>query len=371
MKTLAVLGLLAVTAAPCLWDSDTLDTELRGLPEAFDLVTGRWHRHSDAYYRERVVRLGGKAEPTLAELDDLAVAHEHLGERAQAIEVMQRKAALLAKNPDREHEYRYLANLGTFYAHDGNYAAALVELKKAVALNPDAHFGRELFQIELIEYAAAAKVEPALWSRRSFLRHAGYYLEWRGSRGGLDREEDGVRDLDWDRAYKAIGGMLRFGGREGPELYRSLGELFLEKEHKNLAWWSFRHAIERGHPAPEQLQGILRHIEEGWRSAEAANIGRSTGVRAPSEAEYAAIRTSATRWLAAFHELEAAAIARGEDVSGDVALQALLGEADRRVPRPSLPRGWSTKELAVGAVVAIIALWGLDKWRRTRRARPA
>jgi len=31
--------LLAVSAmAPCLWDSDTLDTELRGLPEAFDLV---------------------------------------------------------------------------------------------------------------------------------------------------------------------------------------------------------------------------------------------------------------------------------------------------------------------------------------------
>jgi len=93
-------------------------------------------------------------------------------------------------------------------------------------------------------------------------------------------------------------------------------------------------------------------------------------VRAPTEAEYTAIRISADRWFGAFHELETSAIARGEDVGGDVALQALLAEADRRVQRPSLPRGWSMKELVAGAIVALIALWGLDKWRRTRPAGP-
>jgi tetratricopeptide (TPR) repeat protein len=367
MKVLAVLLLLAAGAAPCLWDSDTLDTELRGLPDAFDLVTGRWHRHSDAYYRERVRRLGGKVDATLAELDDLAVAHEHLGERAQAIEVMQQKAALLAKQPDREHQYRYLANLGTFYAHDGNYPAALVELKKAVALNPAAHFGRENFQIALIEYAAAAKAEPALWAQRSFLRHADYYLGCGFLRSLVEEEHDGNRELDWDRAYEAIGGMLRFGGREGPELYRSLGELFLVKEHLNLAWWAFRHAIERGHPAQEQLLGNLRYIEKHWQEAEAVHLVKATGVRAPSEVEYAAIRASADRWLATFHELETAAIERGEDVSGDVALRQLLAEADRRVPRPSTPRWWSGPELVVGGTAVILALWGFDKWRRRRR----
>lgn len=369
MKTLVVLGLLAASASPCLWDSDTLDSELRGLPEAFDLVTGRWHRHGDAYYRERVLRLGGKGDPTLAELDDLAVAHEHLGERAQAIEVMQRKATLLAKVPDREHEYRYLANLGTFHAHAGDYAAALVELEKAVALNPDAHFGRERFQIELIRYAAAAKAEPVLWSQQSFLRHAGYSLRgfMTAMANGDEDENDGNRELEWDRAYKAIGGMLRFGGREGPELYRSLGELFLVESHLNLAWWSLRHAIERGHPAHERLRGVLRYIEAHWREAQLVEPSRITGVRAPTEAEYAAIRASADRWLATFHELEAAAIARGEDVGSDAALQRLLAEADRRVPRPSVPRGWSMVELVAGGAAVILALWGLDKWRRTRQ----
>ena len=365
MKTLVVLGLLAASASPCLWDSDTLDTELRGLPEAFDLVTGRWHRHGDAYYRERVSRLGGKNDSTLAELDDLAVAHEHLGERAQAIDVMQRKAALLAKAPDREHEYRYLANLGTFHAHAGDYAAALVELEKAVALNPDAHFGRERFQIELIRYAAAAKAEPALWSQQSFLRHAGYSL--RGFMIAIAPEDDGDRELEWDRAYKGIGGMLRFGGREGPELYRALGELFLVESHLNLAWWSLRHAIERGHPAHERLRGVLRYIEAHWREAQLVEPSRITGVRAPTETEYAAIRAGADRWLATFHELEAAAIARGEEVGSDTALQRLLAEADRRVPRPSVPRGWSAMELVAGLTAALLTLWGLARWRRSRR----
>ena len=48
MKAVAAFALLAFAAVPCYWDSDTLDTELRGLPDAFDLVVGRWHRHGDA-----------------------------------------------------------------------------------------------------------------------------------------------------------------------------------------------------------------------------------------------------------------------------------------------------------------------------------
>ena len=58
--------------APCLWDRDTLATELRGLPKALDLVLGKWHRHSEAYYRERIERLAGKEPLTLAECDALA-----------------------------------------------------------------------------------------------------------------------------------------------------------------------------------------------------------------------------------------------------------------------------------------------------------
>ena len=96
MKSLVAIGLVAAAMTPCLWDSDTLDTELRGLPEAFDLVVGKWHRHSDRYYRERVTRLASASELDLTGYDDLAVAYERLGERDAAVEVMAQKARTLS-----------------------------------------------------------------------------------------------------------------------------------------------------------------------------------------------------------------------------------------------------------------------------------
>lgn len=375
MKSLLVTAVAVASMAPCLWDSDTLDTELRGLPEAFDLVVGKWHRHSEAYYRDRVERLGAQAELSLAECDDLAVAYEHLGRRDDAVAVMARKADLLAAAPDAEHQYRYHANLGTFYAHTGRFEQALGELRTAVALNPDAHFGRENFQIELLEFVAAAKDDPQLWSRFSFLRHAGYrvraHLGVDGLRYAPDASRDwsadwsGARELDWDKAYKAVAGMLRFGGREGPELYRSLAELFLAKQHLNLAWWALERAIERGHRAADLLRAGQRSIERHW--TEARKIQR-TGPVAPTRAQVEDARARADAWVAAFQQAEAAAIRRGDDVQGDAALQALLREADQAIGegdgglRTSSRGAWALGAgLAAGAILLLL--------RRVRRSR--
>lgn len=372
MKSLLAIGVAGAAMTPCLWDSDTLDTELRGLPDAFDLVVGKWHRHSDGYYRERVARLGSAQDISLAECDDLAVAYEHLGERDAAVGVMERKARMLANAPDAEHQYRYHANLGTFYAHAGRYDDAVAELRAAVALNPDAHFGRELFQIELVEYAAAAKADPQLWRRFSFLRHAGYRLQAHigvdGLRFAPDASRDwgadwrGERQLDWDEAYKAVAGMLRFGGLEGPELYRSLAELFLAKQHLNLAWWALERAVERGHPAAVLLRAGQAGIERHWE--EARRIQRS-GPQAPTPAGVRAARARADAWVAAFQEAEAAAIARGADVHSDAALRGLLRAADEAVPDSSgeAPAGsWLLWGVAAGLLVAVgcaVALGGL------------
>src|SRR5690606_14874135 len=135
MKSLLAIAFAGLAMSPCLWDSDTLDTELRGLPDAFDLVIGRWHRHSEAYYEARVAKLASKTSMELADYDDLAVAYEHLQRRDDAIAVMAKKSEALAVTPDKEHQYRYHANLGTFYAHAGKFVAALVELRQAIAIN--------------------------------------------------------------------------------------------------------------------------------------------------------------------------------------------------------------------------------------------
>lgn len=334
----ACAALAICTATPCLWDSDTIDTELRGVPDALDLIVGRWHHHGEAYYRERVQRISALEGPSLDELDDLAVAHEHLGDRAAAIAVMERKAARLAEHPDRDHEYRRLANLGTFLAHDGRYEEALVQLRAAVSLNPAAHFGRETFQIAAIEYVAAAKERPALWAEQSFLRHAGYRMNLAlGFVRYSAADADCDMGLDFDTAYRAIGGMIRFGGREGAELFRSLGELMLDKGHLNLAWWAFRRAIEREHPAASELRDTLTRIESHWTQAALYQAANSI----PDEAQYLAVRANADQWVAAFRDLEAAAIARGEDVRSDDAVKRILAAADQAVPRTALPTAWS------------------------------
>ena len=214
----------------------------------------------------------------LADFDDLAVAYEHLGRRDQAIEVMERKADALIEAPSKEHQYGYHADLGTFNAHSGKFDEALAQLRTAVEINPDAYFGRERFQIELIEYVAEAMKDPEVWRRRSFLRNADYRLslrmhgralEFGKYSGDEDRQRDweGDRVLDWEEAHKAIGGMLRFGGLEGAELYRSLGELYLQRSHLNLAWWAFGRAIERGHPAADILKAGQLAIVEHWDEA--------------------------------------------------------------------------------------------------------
>ena len=338
MKSLLAIALAGVAMTPCLWDSDTLDTELRGLPEAFDLIVGKWHRHSDAYYEDRVAKLTDKAALTLADFDDLAVAYEHLDKRDKAIEVMADKAMVLAAKPDKEHQYRYHANLGTFYAHAGKFDDALRELRTAVELNPDAHFGREVYQIELIEYVAAAKKEPAVWRLHSSLRHAGYSVQLTFARAALGVSFatpitqpgwNGPRVLDWDAAYKALAGMLRFGGLEGAELYRGLGELYLSKAHLNLAWWAYGRAIERGHPAASDLEIVRKAIESHWNEARSHN---RTGHINPTKADYDKKRAEADGWLRRFHVAEADAIARGDDVRSDAALKSLLDVANGVAP---------------------------------------
>lgn len=367
----AALATCLVTL-PCLWDSDTLDDELRGLPDAHRLIVGRWHRHGPGYYEERVRRLASGGDLTFADYDDLAVAYEHLGRRDDAVATMARKALALGARPDAEHQYRYHANLGTFLAHRGDYAAALVELEQAVALEPNAHFGRERFQIDAVRYVAAATQDPGLWERENFLTHAGYEMFVCPAHSftvghALDR-------LDLDSAYQAIAGMLRFGGREGAELYRALGDVFARRRDLHLAWWAWQRALERGHPAREAIEAGIAALYDHWRES-----SWHEGVAVPpSPGDFARARANADAWLAAYQALEASAVAAGEAVGDPLVLRRLLAAADAAVPPIDVTPGFLRWLLAAaptptGGFVAVallcVAAWARSAWRRRRQAR--
>jgi len=166
----AISSVLAVTVHACLWDRDTLAAEAKGLPGITEIITGRFDRFPPLYYEMRLERVSGQLVYELDNLDlydDAGVACDRLGRSDEAIGWMGRKFEAMdrleAEGLDvGEHRYRYLANLGTFYIHRwlksgadrgemGDVERSRELIAAAIELNPDAHFGREQYQLMAIE----------------------------------------------------------------------------------------------------------------------------------------------------------------------------------------------------------------------------
>lgn len=168
---LCVLALSPLPLAACLWDSDTLATEAKGIPEVVNVITGRFERNPPLYYEMRLARVAKELEsdPTRLELyDDAGVSCDRLGRDDEAIAWMEKKRVQLDKGEHTETEttdqrYRYHANLGTFFVHrwfkNGadrtkmeDVSAGRDHIAKAIKINPDAHFGREKYQLMVIDW---------------------------------------------------------------------------------------------------------------------------------------------------------------------------------------------------------------------------
>jgi|GEM_PF-1015492 len=225
--SLLLLGALPVSLLACLWDYDTLKQERARFPSTLELITGKFLRHSPEFYRwrieDRLKKL--KADPNqLDYYDDLAVAYEKTGQHEKAIET------ILAKEKIKPGLYETYSNLGTFYILAGDFKKGLPFIEKALAINPDAHFGREKYQKWLVEYALMKLPDgkigsPLLLKRGKVMLH----LELRSFesylRNQLGRKGPSTPLDELQKAVKAILGMMRFANHENPLLLEALGDL--------------------------------------------------------------------------------------------------------------------------------------------------
>ena len=244
---------LSVPAAGSLWDYDTRQMDHEQLPGPRELIAGKVLRHGDAFYEWRAKdrqkkiashdpeKTSSSSEQLARAYDDLAVALHKLGRHDEAIETIREKADRLPN----VGEYETHANLGTFLAQTGRLEDGLAELKKAIEINPDAPFGRETFQVLLIEYM----LEKQGGQRQTPLplgdasRHEETipsFVKWLLSRQGLIGDEGrilspGAAGDEIERAFQGVMGLMWFGDDHAPVLLEVLGDLLVAREQGALA----------------------------------------------------------------------------------------------------------------------------------------
>ena len=179
--TLIALTLTSRGAFACIndRDSDTLAIQGQQLPDVVRVISGRFERNPPLYFQMRIARVAAELQKhpeRLALYDDIAVAHDRLGQQNQAIAWMNRKRAQMAQSStrssadDKEALYRFYANNGTFWAHrwlqSGANRSRIGEMKtardmiaQAIKIKPNAHFGREKYQLMTMNWILNPRVK--------------------------------------------------------------------------------------------------------------------------------------------------------------------------------------------------------------------
>lgn len=219
----------------CLWDRDTYAMEKERFPTVKELISGQFLRHSPEFYKWRIENRKqqiAKYPKKLSLYDDLAVAYCKLDRNKEAI------AVALKKESIQPGLYETYANLGTFYLHDRQIEKGITYIKKALEINPDAHFGRERYQLYLAEYllnkmkngtftlplAKTKLPNQAPPSREERFTYA-QYLNKKVNEGKPDSLIRHLTNQEIKDAVKGVSGMMKFGNYDSPILLEVLSQL--------------------------------------------------------------------------------------------------------------------------------------------------
>lgn len=252
IHTLLFFTLLTSHAFACLWDRDTLAEEAKGRPELVRIIVGWFDRYPASYYQMRLDRVSQELQTTpndLALYDDAAVACDRIGRVDEAISWMTKKKAVLDALPAsdaKDHRYRYLSNLGTFHLHrwislpKDQRESDLSDLREseklvaqAIEENPDAHFGREVYQLMAIRWLLWDGVSPIHSHDDSLFTHG--ETEW--VQTSL---------LEPDRGHSdGLSGLIQLGlGWESSDAFRSLAKVLDSAKLSSISELAFQREKE-------------------------------------------------------------------------------------------------------------------------------
>ena len=294
-------------AQACIWDSETLASERGNFPDVIELITGKFLRHSPEYYewrlKDRRAKLSATnvdADTRLRLLDDIAVSLDRLGRHDEAIATAKQQLQL---SPDR---YETVANLGTFMIHGGDLKGGAEHIRRAITINPDAHFGRERWQLYLVEYLLrfGDKTVDELKSDDEWNSLGGNWWESGEMTGTLrmgafpafaaERERTANRKYSQEDALNGVMGMMRFSKHDSPILLDALACL--------LASNSSGRVITKGHwkDDPRQLAArawltAARYTDSEDDAAAYRHVAGVVSDRRPTPASRPCNRNSAAK----------------------------------------------------------------------------
>ena len=367
---------LALGSSACIWDSDTLAREAKAIPDVVAVITGRFERNPPLYYEVRLKRAAQQVERNPNDFglyDDAGAACDRLGRGDEAVRWMERKhrAMEAAGEPvGSEHRYRYLANLGTFIAHRwlkngadrsriGEMKKAAETIRRAIKLNPVAHFGREKYQLMAMEWLIASpSPQENSYTHDDFLS---YYESRRVN-------EKSLEELDHGDAARGIAGLVALGNAwESVDVFNALSHA-LNRAGKGIP--SFMAELRAGELIDAGHRSILPGSAIGADLKKRIVQGLTVRDRQKLEVErkFRELREDAEQW-----NMERTRFIIGRLEQGyhpDTSPGFWVGYRER--PMPSLELSvWEKPWVypSVSAVAAALLLLTLRQFRRWRKRR--
>jgi hypothetical protein len=421
---------------------DTLPHHVARTPDALsfrfamvhDVVHERFPKHGPAFYQERDRRARAKlaslnpdSDEALALMDDLGAGLDRLGNPAEAVTVLRDKL-------DRQKRrglngralYTSYANLGTFLIHanmkgaitgDADARPRVEEgrefIRESIAVNPDAHFGREEWQLVAVDSFLTFAREPALLREYDLIGNRlsrdivipetapqaweigdpddvvgrPYRYDWPSRRHGPPYRDDTYpearrllrefvapvggegpvgppvvgRRAPFDEPCLGMIGMWRQGGGANPYFALSLGEIMFRVGQRYLAWSCYERAgrlAPRFWPKPDLQEFLREHCRKRQLAIEGTlPADEAAALRPRFEAELA----HGERYQAEYQAFEARRIAAGADIDDPHFFDEFHAGREPIASRPG-PEEWyagGAVRYSTGNAVAKFLGWGL------------
>jgi len=302
----ALMAALMAMSLSCIWDSDTLRDEAKLRPDVWEVISGQFAHHGDAYYRKRVATITAMANPDRTMRNDLAVAYIRLKEHDLA------DKALAQLRAEDAGEYEALSNFAVLRRNQGRFAEAVPLFAEALKLKPEGHLGLGDWTMRAVRWQAKVKDDPAVATQEDFLGRvrtsemAGY--------------EPQARSVAWDKLPPEKQDMLRRlnlllrNYTVFAEGFVTLGDELAGIGDNSLAVYAYVRALDLAHPAPDFVtRRIVETASRVGRWGAPLNMDDGGTARAIA-ALIAGVRSdlaSCGKWGQAFTTLEAEAVAKG------------------------------------------------------------